>query len=623
MAEDRLIKRIGMWGVFSIASGAMISSGLFVLPGLAFAKAGPAVILAYAIAGILIVPAMLAQAELATAMPRAGGTYFFIERSLGPLAGTIGGLLNWFSVALKSAFAMVGIGAAVALLLPDLTPAGQVWVIKGIAAAGCIVFLMINLFGVHQTVRFQNILVIFLILAVLAYIAGGIRQVDITRFAGFTQQGYRSIMLVAGMVFISYGGLTKVASVAEEIRSPGKTLPMGMIWAFVAVELLYVGAIWVTVGIVPPDQLGQSFAPLALGAKGSMGMVGVWIIEFAAMAAFVTTANAGLLAASRSPLAMSRDGLLPAWLGRTRGKHTVPVNALVVTAAAMVALILFLDIESLVKTASTMMILMFIFVNAALIIMRSSNFQSYRPTFRMPGYPILPIAAIVIYGFLIVDMGYVPLLLTLGFALAACVWYLAYLQKRVHREGALAHLLKQTFAPDQRRTNIEDELVQMALERDESDMDRFDRLVNGCAVIDLPDRMEAAAFFNHAAEVLSDAAGLDCDELYALFLQRERESSTVIEPGLAIPHVIIPGEDCFVMAMVRAKQGIYFDPLHEPVRIAFILLGTKDQRQFHLKALMNIAHVVQEPEFRSRWLDCPGGDQLRDLVILSRRNRRP
>ena len=78
--------------MFSIAAGAMISSGLFVLPGLAFAKSGPAVILAYAIAGVLIIPAMLAKAELATAMPRAGGTYFFIERSLGPLAGTIAGL---------------------------------------------------------------------------------------------------------------------------------------------------------------------------------------------------------------------------------------------------------------------------------------------------------------------------------------------------------------------------------------------------------------------------------------------------------------------------------------------------------------------------------------------------
>ena len=315
----------------------------------------------------------------------------------------------------------MGIGAAVVLLIPDLTAANEQLLIKGIAAVGCCVFMIINLFGVHQTVRFQNILVVFLMSAIVVYIFGGIRHVEMTRFSGFTDQGFDSIMLVAGMVFISYGGLTKVASVAEEIRTPGRTLPLGMIWAFIAVELLYVGAIWVTVGILPAEQLANSYAPLALGARASMGTIGVWILEFAAMAAFITTANAGLLASSRSPLAMSRDGLLPEWFARTRGKHAVPVNALMVTTGIMMALILFLDLESLVKTASTMMILMFIFVCAALIIMRSSNFQSYRPTFRMPGYPVLPIAAIVIYSFLIIDMGIVPLMLTIGFALAACV----------------------------------------------------------------------------------------------------------------------------------------------------------------------------------------------------------
>ena len=86
----------------------MISSGLFVLPALAYAKAGPAVILSYLFASILIIPSAFSQAELATAMPRAGGTYFYVERSLGPIWGLFGGLANWFSVALKSAFAIVG-----------------------------------------------------------------------------------------------------------------------------------------------------------------------------------------------------------------------------------------------------------------------------------------------------------------------------------------------------------------------------------------------------------------------------------------------------------------------------------------------------------------------------------
>ena len=93
-----------MLGVFSIASGAMISSGLFVLPGLAYEIAGPAMILSYALASLLMIPTLLAKVEMSTAMPRSGGSYFFIERSMGPLFGTIAGFTHWLSIGLKSAW---------------------------------------------------------------------------------------------------------------------------------------------------------------------------------------------------------------------------------------------------------------------------------------------------------------------------------------------------------------------------------------------------------------------------------------------------------------------------------------------------------------------------------------
>src|SRR6056297_2050626 len=97
-----LRRHLGLLEVFCIASGAMISSGIFVLPGLAHAQAGPAVVVSYLLAGLLALVGLLNVAELATAMPRAGGDYFFITRTLGPAVGTIGGLLTWFSLSLKS-----------------------------------------------------------------------------------------------------------------------------------------------------------------------------------------------------------------------------------------------------------------------------------------------------------------------------------------------------------------------------------------------------------------------------------------------------------------------------------------------------------------------------------------
>ena len=84
----KLERRLGLLDIFCLASGAMISSGLFVLPAIAFRETGPSVVLAYLFAGLAMAPTMLAKCELVTAMPRAGGTYFYIERSMGALAGT-------------------------------------------------------------------------------------------------------------------------------------------------------------------------------------------------------------------------------------------------------------------------------------------------------------------------------------------------------------------------------------------------------------------------------------------------------------------------------------------------------------------------------------------------------
>ncbi|MHC4483460.1 MAG: amino acid permease, partial [Planctomycetota bacterium] len=100
----QLKKQLSLLDVFAVAAGAMISSGLFVLPAIAYAETGPAVILSYLFASMLMIPSVLSKAELATAMPRAGGTYFFVERSLGSIWGLFGGFASWFSLALKSAF---------------------------------------------------------------------------------------------------------------------------------------------------------------------------------------------------------------------------------------------------------------------------------------------------------------------------------------------------------------------------------------------------------------------------------------------------------------------------------------------------------------------------------------
>ena len=154
-----LRKELGLLDVFCIASGAMISSGLFILPGLAFAKTGPSVILSYIIASLLMIPTMFSKIELATAMPKAGGNYFFIDRSMGPRMGMLGGLADWFSLSLKSAFALLGIGMVLLLINPSITEIQ----IKFVAVVFCLFFALVNIIGAKLTGKFQIVMVTALI----------------------------------------------------------------------------------------------------------------------------------------------------------------------------------------------------------------------------------------------------------------------------------------------------------------------------------------------------------------------------------------------------------------------------------------------------------------------------
>lgn len=612
-----LKKQLGLISVFSIAAGAMISSGLFILPGLAFAKAGPSVVISYLLAGLLVIPSILSNAELATAMPKAGGSYFFIERSLGPLMGTFAGLANWLAITLKTVFAMVGIGALAVVLFPsggDLT-------VKLVSAGICLFFLLVNLFSVRGTGRLQSGFVIVLIAILVAFMVKAVPFVELQRFSPFLPFGVKSMFAVAGMVFISFGGLTKVIDVSEEVRNSSRNVPLGMFIAFFVVNTLHVLVIFAMIGVLQPEVLTGSLAPIEFAAKAVAGTAGEILVGIGAFIAFATTANSGLLSASRTPMAMSRDGLVPQFLSQSSRKFHTPHFSLMLTAGFILFVIFTLSIENLVKTASTIMIVMFILTNISVVIMRHSGIQTYRPTFKAPFTPWMQIGTIVIYLFLIFEMGYVPLILTGVFAIIAMVWYLFYVQKRIDRQSAIVYLVKTIVSKHIQRTGLEEELKQLALQRDRIVADRFDELVRDCVILDINEKISATDLFHKASQTLSKKLNIDSNKLYELFIQRERESTTVIKPGLAIPHIVVEGQKIFEILLVRCREGAIFSELQEPVKTAFVLIGSSDERNYHLRVLMSIAHIVSEAEFESRWFAAKNVEQLRDIVHLSGRKR--
>jgi len=619
--EKKLKKELGLLDVFCIASGAMISSGLFILPALAFAKTGPAVVLSYLLAGLLVLPAMLAKAELATAMPKAGGTYFFIERSMGTSMGTIGGLASWFSLSLKSAFALIGIGLFATLIDPTIT---QVQ-IKWIAVGCCIFFMLINIIGVKHTGRFQIVLVLFLIGLLVFYVFRGFINVQPQRFSPFMPFGLKSVFATAGLVFVSFGGLTKVSSVAEEVKNPGKNIPLGMFLAFSVVMALYAAVIFVTVGILDGKDLAGSLTPISLGAESFLGRAGIVAMSFAALLAFISTANAGILTASRNCMAMSRDYLLPKFFHTLDVKYKTPHFSIIFTGLFMIAVILFLDLESLIKTASTLMILLFLFVALSVIIMRESRIQSYRPQFKSPLYPWIYIIGIIGYIFLIFEMGRTPILITAIFILASLVWYFIYVRSRVNRRAALVHIIERLTAKELLDATLPDELREIIVERDKIVEDRFDRLIKECEILDYEpvteEERKAENVFKKTSLVLSSRLRIDEKALFALFLKRERESSTVITPGLAIPHIIVKGSNKFDVMLIRCKKGIIFPGVKDPVHTIFILVGSRDERNFHLRALAAIAQIAQDKAFNKNWLEASNVEELRNIILLAERKR--
>jgi APA family basic amino acid/polyamine antiporter len=479
----------------------------------------------------------------------------------------------------------------------------------------------VNIMSVKHTTRFQVWLVGILLALLAFFVVFGAGGTEAARFKGFLDKGWFDVFATAGLVFVSFGGLTKVASIAEEVKDPGKNLPLGMLLAWAVVALFYVAVVAIAVGLVDGAELEASLMPVSLAASKFAGAAGFAVLGIAAVAAFVTTANGGILAASRYPMAMSRDRLLPPVLARVSERFTTPHVSVLLTGGFMIAAIVFLELELLVKTASTLMIILFILVNISVIIMRESRIQSYRPKFKSPLYPYIHIAAIIAYGFLIIDMGLVPLSITAGFIVASAAWFWLYVYRRVTRASAIMHVVERVTDRELKSVTLENELRDILLQRDDVIEDRFDRLIRDCQIMDVHGRISAENIFRRVSTIL--AGRLETDEyvLFEKFLHREAEGGTVVQPGLAIPHIVVEGEHKFDVLLIRARDGINFPNAPDPVKIMFVLAGSKDERNYHLRALMAIAQVAQEKDFEKRWLSGRDTEAIRNLILLSTRKR--
>ena len=443
----KLERSLTLPAVIAIGIGGMLGTGIFVLPGLAATKIGASLWLAYLIAAICILPAAYSKSELATAMPSSGGTYVFIERAFGPLFGTISGLGLWIALVLKCAFALVGIGAYVLVVLDMDSEA----ITKSVGLGFLFLVFLLNIVGAKKAGNFQSYAVLVALLVLAALFVLGLQTMDQTTpfFAKLKGEavelaGYKDLIFAVAFVYLSYSGVTKVAAIAEEIKNPDKNLPQGMILSLFIITIIYVLISFVLTANVSLSELAGNYNPihtLALDLNiSSLEFNGIHVvgaaIAFIAVLTLLSTVNAGVLASSRFPFAMSRDGLLPEIWSKVHKKFLTPINTIAITCVAIALVVLFLDVFEIAKLASAFKVMMFVSVNLAVIVLRETAAQWYQPKYKSPLYPWVQIFGIVTGIFFLVFLGMVPMLAIFAIFLIGAVIYFVY-GKDVMRSGVL------------------------------------------------------------------------------------------------------------------------------------------------------------------------------------------
>lgn len=435
--QERLGRSLGLFSTFAIGTGTMIGAGIFILPGIAMENAGQGAIFSFLLGGVISIATAVSMAELATGMPSAGGSYYYISRTMGAIMGAVIGLGSWLALIFKGSFALIGLAEYFQIFhhLP----------LYLIAVASGIILLVINYRGAKISGSLQNVIVVMLILVLVVFISEVMLSTEPGKFTPVTPYVPISILATTGLIFISYLGLAEITTIAEEVKNPSRNLPLAIIASAVAVTLLYVGIMAAVVIGSMPSQTTSMFTPLADIATRLAGEGGRIVVVLGALFATLSTANGAILSSSRFPFAMSRDALMPKWFTRVHKNFGTPSNAILVTGTVMIILLFLFDIEQLAKLGGAFNIIIFVLLNLAVIILRKRTLPGYEPTFRDPFFPFTQILGIAGSLVLLPFLGRMTLIFVLVMVFAGVAWFRYYGRGKAIPEYSLFDMLEDTL----------------------------------------------------------------------------------------------------------------------------------------------------------------------------------
>ena len=454
--KTQLERSLSLIGVIIISLSAMIGSGLFVLPSFAAAIMGPGIWLAFLLSALVVLPGAYSKSELASTMPESGGSYVYLERTFGPILGTISGLGLWASFLLKSAFALIGFSAYMYTVTTyfDVTVNALT-----VTMSALVLITILNIFGIKKVKSFQTPILAFttLLLVIICIFQLFDGNTDFSRpiDSAFDISKNDPMLLAeaAALVFVAYAGIIKVGAIGGEVKNPQKNLPHGILLSLLLVTILYCavtfvmmasvdGTWWLTEGGEVREDPVFAFVDAVASTKVGLAMATLAVLTM------ISGALSGVLAASRFLFAIARDNLLPQPLEDINIKFETPHWAIIITSVAMAICILTLPVKDVAKLASGFQIMVLIALNFSVIILRNANFEHdwYHPKFKSPLYPWMQIFGIISGGILVFVMGEKAILGGLAAVVIGVATYYIYGKKHYKMSTTPFQTFRQMFS---------------------------------------------------------------------------------------------------------------------------------------------------------------------------------
>jgi amino acid transporter/nucleotide-binding universal stress UspA family protein len=442
-----LTRDLGLFDITMIGIGAMIGAGVFVLTGIAAGYAGPALLLAFFLNGLVALLTAASYAELGAALPGAGGGYMWARDGLSPFFGFLAGWMSWFAQAVACSLYSLGFGSFTARLLgiAHLSPfnLSEHSLALGLAVLAAGLFTYINFRGASETGQVGNILTLTKVAILAALVLFGLKALLnnpswISGFAPFLPRGVGGVLAAMGLTAIAFEGYEIVAQAGEEVVNPGRNVPRAIFLSIAIVVSVYLAVAFALLGAMQtPDGsptwqfLGQHAEQAVVEAADRLMPFGTIVLLVGGLMSTLSALNATLYSSSRVSFSMGRNRDLPDVFGQIHPVRHTPHWAVFFSGVLVILMAVLLPIEDVASAADIMFMLLFTMVNVSVITLRRRRADVERP-FKVPLMPLLPILGIAsqlvlsVYLFNLSPIAWYATLIWIGMGL---LFYLVHVRR--------------------------------------------------------------------------------------------------------------------------------------------------------------------------------------------------